>query len=396
MKKLITIALVLLTIGTSLIALAIGGYPQQNNLFYDSNRMFQMELTPTSAIIAQGQTLTFTATNIQGVEGGIPDTSLTTDQGPLFEWYVNGAKVKSGYGQASTTWQDSYTFTATTPGTYTIDVILTISIYDPFNLHDIQVIGHAAVTVTQAPSAQVTFNTYGSGSINPPVGTYTYLIGQTIPLSASPWDSYAFAYWQFDNGTQNANPNLNLYISQDITATAYFVSAQIPITVQNANPNMGYISPIGTNTYAVGALLTLTATANYGYKFSYWSFNDGTPTSPLPNYAFTIRNALTATAHFELDLNTQPTPIPTWTPQPTPTLTPTSTPTPIIPTPILTPTPTIIPTPTTTATATPPNQSTPTATAPPIATLRWNQLLLIIGILLDILGAVCLWANKHL
>ena len=55
----------------------------------------------------------------------------------------------------------------------------------------------------------------------------------------------------------------------------------------------------GEGNYAIGAPCTLTATANEGYQFAYWTLND-VEVSTNPTFSFTVAEAASYVAHFQI------------------------------------------------------------------------------------------------
>ena len=96
-----------------------------------------------------------------------------------------------------------------------------------------------------------------------------YLQGSVITISATPYPGYEFLQWT--DGDTNATRNIT--VTSDSTFTAIF--SQIPvyytITVNSNNSNWGNVT--GGGTYLQGTTITLSATANTGYRFLQW--NDG-------------------------------------------------------------------------------------------------------------------------
>ena len=103
-------------------------------------------------------------------------------------------------------------------------------------------------------------------------GTGLYGYNAPVTLTATPYSGYHFLRWS-DGNTQNPR---YLAAVRDSSFTAIFVSNVSTITVANANPDMGNVS--GSGVYYYQNLVSLTATANYGYHFVQW--NDGNTQNP--------------------------------------------------------------------------------------------------------------------
>ena len=103
-------------------------------------------------------------------------------------------------------------------------------------------------------------------------GTGLYGYNAPVTLTATPYSGYHFLRWS-DGNTQNPR---YLAAIRDSSFTAIFVSNVSTITVANANPDMGNVG--GSGVYYYQNLVSLTATANYGYHFVQW--NDGNTQNP--------------------------------------------------------------------------------------------------------------------
>ena len=103
-------------------------------------------------------------------------------------------------------------------------------------------------------------------------GTGLYGYNAPVTLTATAYSGYHFLRWS-DGNTQNPR---YLAAVRDSSFTAIFVSNVSTITVANANPDMGNVS--GSGVYYYQNLVSITATANYGYHFVQW--NDGNTQNP--------------------------------------------------------------------------------------------------------------------
>ena len=103
-------------------------------------------------------------------------------------------------------------------------------------------------------------------------GTGLYGYNAPVTLTATAYSGYHFLRWN-DGNTQNPR---YLAAVRDSSFTAIFVSNVSTITVANANPDMGNVG--GSGVYYYQNLVSITATANYGYHFVQW--NDGNTQNP--------------------------------------------------------------------------------------------------------------------
>ena len=144
-------------------------------------------------------------------------------------------------------------------------------------------------------SVSATANPTNGGTI---AGDGTYNYGSTCTLTATPTTGYDFIRWT-KNGTQvSTNPNYSFTVTEE--ASAYMAHFQLKSFTINAsaNPNNGG-TVSGEGTYNYGSTCTLTATPAIGYDFIKWTKN-GTQVSTNPSYSFTVTEAASFVAHFQL------------------------------------------------------------------------------------------------
>ncbi len=199
------------------------------------------------------------------------------------------------------------------------------------------------------------------GNTNPASGTYTYVGGTEVTVTAISQTGYAFDHWILDGANAGTTNPISVTMNSNHTLQATFSVSTISLTVVAGTG--GTVSPSGTQTLTIGQTYQFNANPNSGYGFDHWDLsgqNKGS-TSPLMLTVTTAMAGQTLTALFTV----LPTPTPTPTSTPTPTPPPTST----TPTPTPTPTDHATPTPTPTPTTTPtPTSSSSTSPSPPPST----------------------------
>ena len=120
-------------------------------------------------------------------------------------------------------------------------------------------------------------------------GGGSYLEGSTATLTAVPNAGYRFVSW---NDGETANPR-TVVVNEDMSFTATFAAVQTyTVTVSSNNPAWGTVT--GGGEYTEGATVTITATANAGYRFVEW--NDGNTDNPR---TFTVTEDVEFIATFE-------------------------------------------------------------------------------------------------
>ncbi|MBO7132760.1 MAG: leucine-rich repeat protein [Bacteroidales bacterium] len=117
-------------------------------------------------------------------------------------------------------------------------------------------------------------------------------VESTATIEAAPNEGYIFAQWN-DGNTDNPR---NITVTQDVTYTAYFLSAY-NITVASADETMGSVT--GGGSYTEGTQVEISASANEHYHFVQW--NDGNTDNPR---TITVTGDATYTATFAIDQHT--------------------------------------------------------------------------------------------
>lgn len=123
------------------------------------------------------------------------------------------------------------------------------------------------------------------GSVN--ITTMPTCNNNNAVIEATPNYGYHFAQW---NDGNTDNPRL-ITLSQDTSFTAQFAKNQYTVNVTPSHAERGSVAGDSTVDYLDS--ITLTATANYGYHFGYWS--DGSTFNP---YTIAVTSNMTLTAYF--------------------------------------------------------------------------------------------------
>ena len=330
----VNIALIALLIASLLLFIfgysgTAGRLVQRNDVFYGNE--YSVDFSPSSASITQSQSVTFTVYNPQVLYGaGLPEFFTYT-------WSVDGYVVQTS-DDYLVVYGSSYDV-----GSHFVGVEVLIASAN-YQLEDIvycygSVFVSADVvptptptpipTPTSSPTAtptasptpsptstpkpfHVTFSIVGQGTISPTVGTYDYGFYEIAYFSATPSAGYQFEYWSISDGTKLYQASSSLPISGDRTITAVFKPLPTPtpqVTLTMGISGLGVISPSsGVHTYNINTQVTISATANNGYSFSYWLFDDDSK-GYLSSQSLLMSRSRTALAVFTA--NPQPTPTPT-------------------------------------------------------------------------------------
>lgn len=128
-------------------------------------------------------------------------------------------------------------------------------------------------------------------------GSGNYPNGKSITVAATANSGHTFSNWS-ENGTSvSTNANYTFTVSGNRSLVANFTQNAVNYTIStSSNPSVGG-STSGNGSYSNGKSLTVTATANNGYSFSYWSEN-GTSVSTNANYTFTVSGNRILVANF--------------------------------------------------------------------------------------------------
>jgi len=167
-------------------------------LVYTSIGSLSVTISPTTAKIKVGESVTFTST----VSGGVPGYS--------YQWYLNGTAVS---GATSSTW----TFTPATSGTYNVYLNVTDSIHNSAKSN--------VASVTVAPPLTV--------SISPT--SASILVGQSVAFTSTPSGGYPqYSYQWYLGGVQVSGATSSTWTFTPTTSGIYYVYLQ----VKDANNNI--------------------------------------------------------------------------------------------------------------------------------------------------------------
>ena len=128
-------------------------------------------------------------------------------------------------------------------------------------------------------------------------GGGSYQQGQSCTVAAVANTGYTFLRWT-ENGNQvSTNSNYTFTVTGNRTLVAQFQILSFAISATVTPNNSGTVT--GGGSYDYGQTCTLTATANSGYVFEKWT-KDGIQVSSEAIYSFTVTEAASYVAHFQL------------------------------------------------------------------------------------------------
>ncbi len=144
----------------------------------------------------------------------------------------------------------------------------------------------------------------GSGAVDPAVGSHTYAKDASVVITATPVDGWVFDHWTLDGGSGGSLNPLTLTMAAAHTLKATFTEFVPPPPTQNTLTISatvgGTTNPsIGSHNYNVSSTVTVTATADSGYRFVRWE-RDGAPLSTANSVSVVLSTDVTISAIFEL------------------------------------------------------------------------------------------------
>jgi uncharacterized repeat protein (TIGR02543 family) len=132
----------------------------------------------------------------------------------------------------------------------------------------------------------------GSGSVSPSGGSYDP--GVTVTITATAASGYVFDYWSGSASGTSSTTTIVMDTHKIVTANFKPVVQTYTLTTSVNPSGAGSVSPSGGE-YAAGTEVSLSATANSGYVFDYWS---GSSNATAPNTKITMDSDKNVTANF--------------------------------------------------------------------------------------------------
>ena len=128
-------------------------------------------------------------------------------------------------------------------------------------------------------------------------GADTYNLSDTVTLTATANEGYKFINWTENDSIVSEDTEYTFVITSDRNLVANFELLTYEVIVSVNIENAGIV--ITDSTYNHGDTVSLTATANEGYKFINWTENDSI-VSEDTEYTFVITSDRNLVANFEL------------------------------------------------------------------------------------------------
>lgn len=155
-------------------------------------------------------------------------------------------------------------------------------------------LGCYETTCSSCTTKSLTVSAGSNGSVSPS-GTYSYNVGTTVPVTATANTGYSFSNFTSSSTAISTSNPYYIKLTADTSITANFAVKYYTLTTTAGTG--GTISPSGSNSYAYGTSVSISATASTDYTFS--NFTSGSTTlgssSPL---SVTIISDTSVTANF--------------------------------------------------------------------------------------------------
>ena len=236
------------------------------------NPPLAVSIQPASSTITLGESVGFTST----VSGG------TTPY--AYQWYLNDTQVPGANAP-------TFTFTPTSTGYY----LVSLKVTDGASAAALS--NEAEVTVNPRTYA-LTITTTTGGTTNPTPGTYTYVEGTNVQVTAIPDANYKFAYWELDGSNIGSDNPTTVLMNANHTLKAYFALITYSLTITATAG--GTTDPVpGAYAYPSGSYASVTALPSANYFFDHWEL-DGSPAGSANPISVLMNSNHTLQAVFSL------------------------------------------------------------------------------------------------
>ena len=212
-----------------------------------------------------------TSANPTRVDGYYTERQITAANSSTFDFILD-ATTNISHATATTYYYRAYYKSSTGEIAYGLDATFNPSEH--------------GVTVSANPDEGGTVSAYYNGD-----GTCT--------VTATAKTGYSFTNWTEGGSEVSTSASYEVNISStDHVLVANFTLNSYTVTVSANPPTGGTVT--GGGSYNHGASCTVTATPNSGYTFSNWTDGSGNMVSEDASYPFTVTEAISLTANFEV------------------------------------------------------------------------------------------------
>ncbi|MGV8905444.1 MAG: InlB B-repeat-containing protein [Acetobacterium sp.] len=123
----------------------------------------------------------------------------------------------------------------------------------------------------------------------------------TAVLDEDQTENYIFNGWYAslaDDIALSTSETYTFTLEGDITLIASYKENSFTVDISSEDVKMGTVTQTGTNPYKLSDSVTVTAVAEKGYKFAYWSDGSSVSVSQLAEYTFDVTDNATLIANF--------------------------------------------------------------------------------------------------
>jgi cell division septation protein DedD len=247
-----------------------GGYgsPSENSQWVNQGSSFSTSVTSPADVTSDSQFVTSTPTlSIADVDSAQTLTFNWTEQ-----FYITVANGGHGTPSEASQWVNAgsdFSSTVTSPSDVVSGVSQWVTSQPTLSITDVE--SAQTLTFTWTEQFYLTVSSpYGS-----PIGQGWYNAGTTAnaglasgTVSGGAGTQYVFTGWSGDASGSAFSSSNAITMSDPMTATANWIT-QYQVTF--AASKGGSTSPTGSNVWENAGSLSITATPNNGYTFSYWS-----------------------------------------------------------------------------------------------------------------------------
>lgn len=236
--------------------------------------------------LANSVSITTQPSNATVNKGGNSSLSVTaTGSGTLsYQWYSNATNSNSGGSSISGATNSSYTVPTTSGGKLYYYCIVTSTIGSNTNTATSNT---AAVIVKPT----ITFDTNSDTTVSPSVVEYNTKV--TEPTQPTDY-GYTFVGWYSNPSLTGYAFDFNTLNTGDLALYGKWTKNSYTVSISATNGTV-----TGAQSYNFGDSVTVTATANSGYKFVSWTDNNTSKVvSKNATYTFEIANDTNLTANF--------------------------------------------------------------------------------------------------
>ncbi len=235
----------------------------ESGIAVSSDSIYNFTVTETKNFTANFELKSLTLTTLaEPLEGGITLGDSTYFYGDLVT-----VKASASEGYSFVNWTENGTQIST-------DSVFTLTLTEDRVLVANFTINNYLIFTKSNPM---------QGGVTSGGGVFDY--GELVTLTAASADGYAFAGWTESDTLVSSDSSYTFICKGNQTFTANFSLNQYNV-ITTAAPTEGGITS-GDSSYAHGAMVTVGARSNFGWKFDYWTDN-GNIISNDSNYTFVI------------------------------------------------------------------------------------------------------------